>query len=110
MQPINADGSSVYKLGSTAPAKFQLKDANGTLVSSAIAKLNYAKVDSTVTTAVNEVISTAASTTDNLFRYDATANQYIYNLSTKNLSEGKYKLNVTLDDGETYSVQIGIRK
>ena len=110
LQPINADGSSVYKLGSTAPAKFQLKDANGTLVSSAIAKLNYAKVDSTVTTAVNEVISTAASTTDNLFRYDATANQYIYNLSTKNLSEGKYKLNVTLDDGETYSVQIGIRK
>lgn len=110
LQPINTDGSSVFKLGSTVPVKFQLKDAEGSFVSSAIAKLTYVKTGSTIYSSVNEVVSTAASTTDNFFRYDTTGQQYIFNLSTKNLSEGSYQLRITLEDGQIYTVQIGIRK
>ena len=110
LQPINTDGSSVFKLGSTIPVKFQLKDAQGSYVSAAVAKLTYVKTGSSIASSVNEAVSTAASTTDNFFRYDAFAEQYIFNLSTKGLSEGIYQLKITLDDGQTYNVQIGLRK
>jgi hypothetical protein len=110
LQPINTDGSSVFKIGSTVPVKFQLKDAQSTFVSAAVAKLSYVKTESAVSTSINEAVSTAAATTDNLFRYDAISQQYIFNLSTKGLTEGSYQLKITLDDGQSHYVKIGLRK
>lgn len=75
-----------------------------------MARLSYAKVSATVINSVNEAVSTAASATDNLFRYDPVSNQYSFNLSTKPMAEGKYVLYVNLDDGQSYTIQIGIRK
>ena len=70
LQPVNTDGSSIFKGGSTIPVKFQLRDANGNYISTAIAKLSYAKVSNTSIGSVNEAVSTSAATTKNLFRYD----------------------------------------
>jgi parallel beta-helix repeat protein len=109
LQPIEADGSSIFKFGSTVPVKFQLKDYNGNYVSSAVAKLTLKKVSDSILGDEIEAISTSAATTGNLFRYDSTSNQYIFNLGTKSLSKGTWKLTISLDDGTLYSVQISLK-
>src|SRR5439155_22243518 len=76
LQPINADGSSVFKAGSTVPVKFALAGASACLTGLA-ATLGYAKVSDGVAGGVNEAVSTSQATAGNLFRYDASAGQYI---------------------------------
>ncbi len=118
LQPINGDGSSRFKLGSTIPVKFQAL-CNGVAVGNVTAKMYVKQGDSQPDPGVDEAISTAASTTGNLFRYDSTAQQYIFNLSTKlgyvnpgpeppinNFSQGTWSLKIGLDDGTFRSVNI----
>ncbi len=109
LAPLNADGSSVYKIGSTIPVKFQL---TGTAASIANlpAKLYYTKVSNNLPGTEVEAISTSAADTGNQFRYDSTAKQYIFNLSTKGFSEGTYQLRVDLGDGISHTVNITSRK
>jgi len=109
LPPINNDGSSIFKAGSTVPVKFQLKDYNGAFVSTAVASITYAKVSGSVVGTEVEAVSTAASTTGNLFRYDLTSNQYIFNLSTKGLTTGTYQIKAILDDGTSQTVIISLK-
>ncbi|CEG29338.1 PxKF domain-containing protein [Bacillus sp. B-jedd] len=109
LQPINKDGKSIFKAGSTVPVKFQLKDANGNFVSISEAKIYFDKVSNLVTGNEQEAVSTSAATTGNLFRYDAKDNQYIFNLSTKGLPTGTYQITIKLDDGKFYSVEISLK-
>jgi hypothetical protein len=124
-QPINGgataaltDDDSRFKLGSTVPVKFRMM-CGTTPIDNAVAKLNVKKADGTPDPGVDEAVSTAASTTGNLFRYDATSGQYIFNLSTKNgytnpngttvsFAAGTYTLSILLDDGSYRSVNIHI--
>jgi len=106
LQPINADGSSVFKLGSTVPVKFQLVGASGG-VTNAMATLTLAKVTSSVVGTEVEAVSTSAATTGNAFRYEG--GQYIFNLSTKNLSKGTWQLSIDLHDGASRTVLISLR-
>jgi hypothetical protein len=108
LQPVNADGSSVFKLGSTVPVKFALTGASAG-VKDLAARLYYARVGSAGTGTYDEATSTSAATTGNLFRYDATANQYIFNLGTKTLSSGTYTLRIDLGDGVVHTVNITLR-
>jgi len=102
------------------PVKFRLA-CNGVPISTAVAQLYVAKGDSVADPGVDEAISTAASTTGNLFRYDATAGQYIFNLSTKlgytnpgggvvAFSQGTWTLKIKLDDGTWKSINIQLVK
>ena len=109
LQPIDADGSSIFKLKSTVPVKFALSDASGAAVSTAQATLSVAKVDNGIVGTDVEAISTAAATTGNEFRYDATSQQYVFNWSTKGLSKGTYQLIASLDDGSSHSVIISLK-
>jgi hypothetical protein len=128
LQPINggstmndlSDDNSRFKLGSTVPVKFKMM-CGTTPVDNAVAKLNVKKADGTPDPGVDEAGSTAASTTGNLFRYDATNQQYIFNLSTKSgytnpngttvsWAAGTYTLSVLMDDGSHRSVNINIVK
>lgn len=108
-QPINPDGSSIFKLGSTVPVKFALTNAATSAVGSAVASLSVAKISSNVEGTFVEAMSTSNATTGSLFRYDASAQQYIFNLATKGLTTGTYSLKVTLDDGTTYTTHISLR-
>jgi hypothetical protein len=108
LQPINPDGSSIFKLGSTVPVKFRLTDAQAAAAGGAVASLSLAKVSNDVAGTFVEAISTANATTGSLFRYDG-AGQYIFNLSTKSLSAGTWSLKVTLDDGMPYTTLISLR-
>jgi len=109
LQPINADGSSIFKLGSTVPVKFSLADTGGAPIGSAVANLTLAKVTNEIDGSYVEATSTAAATTGTLFRYDPTGQQYIFNLGTKDLSKGTWSLKVTLDDGNSYTTRISLK-
>lgn len=109
LQPINNDGSSIFKLGSTVPVKFQLKDSNGAIVNNASVKLYTEKTSDQIMGAFNESDSSNTSDSESIFRYDADAKQYIYNLSTKNMSAGTWSLKLTLDDSTEKYVIISLR-
>jgi hypothetical protein len=109
LQPINMDGSSIFKQGSTVPTKFQLTDYFGNYVSNAVARLTNVKFTSVPVGDELEAVSTSAATTGNLFRYDTTSNQYIFNLGTKSLEKGGYRITATLDSGQTIQVVISLK-
>ncbi len=107
-QPINADGTSVFKAGSTVPVKFQLTGASAD-INNAVARLTYTKINNNLQGTVNEADSTSQATTGNLFRYDATTGQYVFNWSTKSLTAGTYQLSIDLGDGVLRQVRIALR-
>jgi hypothetical protein len=101
LPPIK-DGKE-FKSGSTIPVKFQLKDVNGQFIASAVAKLYL--IDSNG----QEITPSGNANPGNLFRYDTSDNQYIYNLTTKGLSAGNWQLKIVLDDGSLKSFTIVLR-
>ena len=107
-QPINPDGSSIFKLGSTIPVKFTLTDAALATVSSAVGHLTLAKLSNNVEGTYVEAASTSSATTGSLFRL-AGDGKYIFNLSTKGLSTGTWSLKVSLDDGTEYVTRVSLR-
>ena len=102
LQPINADNTSTFKLGSVIPTKLRVWDCNGASVGTLALDVDLKRV-SAITAPVNEVISTSAADVGDLMRYDTSAKQYIFNLSTKrsqfnagaDLTSGTYELRIT---------------
>jgi hypothetical protein len=110
-QPINADGSSVFKQGSTVPAKFRVCDANGVSIGTAGVVTSFKlvqRIAGTVSTGVNEdVVST---TPDTAFRWSASDQQWIFNINTKNLMPGNtYVYKITLNDDSDITFQFGMK-
>jgi hypothetical protein len=122
LQPVNVDGSSVWKQGSTVPVKFRVCDANGNSIGAggissvfntsptgsnglAIPVL-YMVINGAVT-----VDETALSTAnDPQFRWDSSAQQWIFNLSTKNLTANKtYYYHIYLLDGTAIDFKFGLK-
>jgi hypothetical protein len=97
LRPINNDGSSIFKLNSTVPVKFQLLNADGSYKGDAVATLSVAKVEDDVLGEHMEAASTAPPDNGSTFRYDPAANQYVLNLGTRGMSVGTWSLQVTLD-------------
>lgn len=112
LEPINRDGSSVFKAGSTVPVKFRVSDYAGTPVSTAVASLGAVRthdIDGTVDEAVQETTSTSSATSGDLFRNGGGDGVYIYNLSTKAMKAGSYQLFIKLDDGKQYTAVFSLR-
>lgn len=109
LPPIKTDGTGIYKLGRTLPAKFQLQDANSQYISTAVAQLYVAKISNGIVGTDEIPLSTSNADTGNIFRYDSTNNQYIYNLSTDTLSVGSWQLKVIINDGKYYVVIISVK-
>jgi probable HAF family extracellular repeat protein len=113
LQPINlpnASGvsASVFKAGSTVPVRFALTGASAG-VSTLTATFSYAKVGSGVLGTELEAATTVAATAGNLFRYDATTHQYMFNWTTKGLTSGTYRLTINLGDGVPHTVDVGLK-
>jgi len=108
LQPINADGSSVFKAGSTVSVKFQLTEASAG-ISTAVARLSYAKLGNTTPGPVNEADASGNATAGNRFQYDTTSGQYKFNWSTKGMAAGKYQLTIDLGDGVTRAVVVYLK-
>jgi hypothetical protein len=108
LQPINADGSSIFKQGSTIPVKFKLLGASAG-ITSLPAHVLVAKVSSSVTGTYVEAVSTANGDSGNTFRYDPSSGQYIFNLSTKSMTTGTWSLRADLGDGVDHSIAFSLR-
>ncbi len=112
LTPLLNDGSSLFQSGRTIPVKFQLTAADGTFVTNAVATIQVFQVLNTPTGTVDMSVTTVASgssDTGNLFRFDPTSNQYIFNLSTSGFASGTYLLRTTLNDATTHEVNFSIK-
>ncbi len=115
LQPVNDTAhqtgvaTSVFKAGQTIPLKFQLKNASGTVMQAGTAPKWLAPVKgSSTSAAVNEPAYAPSTDSGSTYRWDGT--QYIYNWNTSSSQAGSYwRVGVTLDDGQTYYVNIGLR-
>jgi hypothetical protein len=104
LQPVNADGSSVFKLGSTVPLKFAG-------FSGLTATLTVTKSDSTPDGTDAEAVNSNPADSGNVFRYDATAGLYLYNLGTKNnMSVGDWYAHINLGDQVDHVVRFSLRR
>jgi hypothetical protein len=81
--------SQVKNSGSTYPFTLKLCDVNGINVSSSAITLT------AVSTTPSEPLA-SNSNPGNMFRFDPTTQQYVYNLSTKGYPAGSYVLNFTV--------------
>ena len=109
-QPINADGSSVWKQGRTVPAKFRVCDAKGVSVGTPglVASFVLLQIISGTTTDVDETVG--STTADTAFRWDPTGQQWVFNISTANLPAGQtYVYRIQLNDGSSIGFQFGLK-
>ena len=112
LSPLNPDGTSVFKYGSTIPVKVRFTNCDGT------SPLNLAPtIKVTVLTGatpgldINEPLSTSAADTGGVMRFST--NQYLYNLATRPLPDpsATYRITITVPvTGQTVTVDFGLRK
>jgi HYR domain len=110
LQPINADGSSVFKQGSTVAAKFRVCDANGVSIGTPGVVTDFRLVE-TIAGGVSTVNEAVTSTTpDTAFRWDPTAQQWIFNIATKSLAANTtYVYRISLDDGSAIDFHFALK-
>jgi uncharacterized repeat protein (TIGR03803 family) len=97
LSPLNADGSSIFKLGNTVPVKFKLTGAcDGR--ANVIAHLYLTKYSINIYGTVLEVLPKNKADVGNTFRSDTSGN-YSFNLDTGTLSRGTWQLRIDLGDG-----------
>jgi hypothetical protein len=107
-QPINPDGSSIFKLGSVVPIRFALTGGSAG-VTDLVARLYVAQISDNVVGTESEATTNVQASSGNQFRYDATSGQYIFNWSTKGLTSGTYQLRIDLGDGAQHVVIVSLR-
>jgi beta propeller repeat protein len=107
LPPINMDGSSIFKLKSTIPVKLRLKDAAGNAITNASVKLYVAKISNAVVGSYEEAVATNSPDAGNTFRYDG--GQYIFNLGTKALSAGTWRLKADCAGLTKLEVSVSLR-
>lgn len=110
LQPVNVDGSSVFKQKSTVPAKFRVCDANGASIGTpgVVTGFRLVKIANGTGSDVDEPVD--STTPDTAFRWSADGQQWIFNINTKNLAAGKtYFYVITLNDLSTIGFQFGLK-
>jgi hypothetical protein len=110
LQPINPDGTSVFKQKSTVPVKFRVCDANGVSIgANVVAAFALVQIfNGAVASDVNEDVQ--STTPDTTFRFDPTAQQWIFNTNTKSLLASRtYRYWITLTDGSKIEYQFGLK-
>lgn len=97
-----------YKLGRDLPLKFSACDLQGNPINGVVATAQYKLSTSSSWT---NAVSGSSSTTGNLFRYDPSAGQYIFNMVTNGLTAGKaYNIRAVLDSGQTITATVTFTK
>ena len=94
-QPINADGSSVFKAGKgVVPVKFSLAVDGVPTCTLPAATIALTRFTGAVTAPVNESEFVMPADSDSSFRINSC--QYVYNLSLKSLSAGTYRVEIKI--------------
>lgn len=113
LQPINPDNSSVFHRGKAVPVKFRLPgdEPSGYNTSEWLVQRIQVSCTNVATEITIEEVGSITPATD--FRYDAGADQYIYNADFRDKAAGScWRIKVSLDDGFTamYSAYFKIAK
>jgi hypothetical protein len=99
-----------HKQGSTVPLRLQLCDVDAANYSDSNIILTGGELVIIDKSASSEVVSSGNANPDNNFRYDAELLGYIFNLSTKNLSTGTWRLSFTVTgDPVTHMIYFDIK-
>jgi hypothetical protein len=111
LQPINIDGTSVFKQKSTVPAKFRVCDSGGNSIGTPGVVSSFRLVQTIAGTVTNVVDESVDSTTPDInFRWDPTAQQWIFNMNTKSLTANvTYYYTIALNDGSTITFLFGLK-
>lgn len=115
LQPVNDTAhqtgvaTSVFNAGQTIPMKFQLKNSSGQVVQTGSAPKWLTPVKGSATNAaVNESAYTDTPSVGGTYSWSPS--QYQYNWKTEKSQAGWYwRVGVSLDDGQTYYVNIALR-
>jgi hypothetical protein len=100
--PLAAAGSIVARQDATIPVKFRVCDVNGVSIGTPGVVTSFTATDATA-----QPLST---TPDTAFRWDPVEQQWIFNLSTKNLAAGvTYTYRIALADGSTIAFSVAVR-
>jgi hypothetical protein len=113
LPPINQDGTSVFKYGSTIPVKVKLQDCDGSYPATLAPKIQVQMLSgATPVWSINEPVSTSTVDTSGIMRFDAASGQYLYNLATKPLPDPTaiYRVIITIPLTEqTVTNNFGLR-
>jgi len=110
LQPVNADGTSVFKQGSTVPAKFRVCDYYGVSVGTpgVVSSFRLIQIAAGTVTSVDESVD--STTPDISFRWDPTAQQWIFNMNTKSASaNATYYYRIGLNDSTNIDFHFGLK-
>ncbi len=109
LPPISPDGSSVFQLGRTVPVKLRLADIAGAAVPDVVARLFLTKISDGVLGTEESPTSTSDPDAGNVFRYDGSSGQYAFNLGTRQLSSGTWRLRIAFDDLTSQAILISFK-
>ena len=110
LDPVNADGTSVFRRGRTVPAKFRVCDANGTSIGAGdvVTDFRLVQVIAGTVADVNEVVP--STTPDQAFRWAGADQQWIFNMDTSGLTTNRtYVYRISLNDGSSITFKFGVR-
>ncbi len=110
LQPINPDGSSVFKYGRTIPVKIGFVDCDGTIPTGLGPKISLMLISgASPGTAINEPESTSGADTTGVMRFSD--GKWIYNLATRPLpdSSARYRVTISLANGQIVTAIFGLR-
>lgn len=101
LQPINPDNSSVFSRGRAVPVKFQLGGDEYFGYNTSGWALQRVQLNCSSLADALTPESVPSNTPSTQFRYDATADQYIYNADFRDKAAGTcWKVRATLDSGQ----------
>jgi hypothetical protein len=109
LPPIKSDGSSVFKQGRTVPAKFRVCDTDGKPITTEGLVTDFKLIQIISQGSVSDVNQDVLSANSH-DEFRAGARQWIFNISTKNLTAGNtYVYLITLNDGSTIQFQFTLK-
>jgi hypothetical protein len=101
---------STAKRNSTVPVKFRVCDAAGHSIGTPGVVTNFNITAAAGGTGPGDVVDIQSTTPDAAFRWDPTSQQWIFNLSTKNLGAGiTYTFKIDLNDGTNIIFRLGVK-
>jgi hypothetical protein len=111
-QPVNQDGTSIFKRNKVIPLKFEMTDCAGNIVIAPTPPTLgvFFYMSGIVGTEVEDVQAAGKANDGDEYRFNDKAKKYIYNLSTKTLEpNNSYLIRTTLPDGSTHDVIVSIQ-
>ena len=111
LPPLAADGSGVWRQNATIPVKFRVCDFNGISVGTPGVVTSFTLrqvIQGTLTTEVS--LAPLSTSSHPAFRWDPADQQWIFNLSTKDLAAGAtYLYRIGLADGSSIEFSLALR-